>query len=220
MKQFRLVIFDWDGTIMDSVPKIVNCLRGTAAMHNVPVPSSWQVKNVIGMSLAKAVAVLFPEHTELHPVLMSGYKQQYRELDNTETPLFTGVENTLKQLKANGILLAIATGKGRDGLERLMTSSQLKRYFNVTRCADDANSKPAPDMLEQILAYCHIKPEEAVMIGDSQLDMAMAEAAGVARIGVSFGAHSAAQLNTFAPLAVVDSYAELNAVLGLTELVE
>ncbi|MBD56867.1 HAD family hydrolase [uncultured Pseudoalteromonas sp.] len=213
MNKFKLVIFDWDGTVMDSVPKIVNCLRNTARELGIDIPSEQQAKYVIGLSLAKAAEVLFPAHAHLNDELVAGYKAQYRELDVTPTPLFADVETVLKQLSEAGMQLAVATGKGREGIDRLLNESGLGQYFVNVKCSDDAKSKPSPDMLEQILHEQGIAKRDAVMIGDSQLDMAMANAAGIACIGVSFGAHSPAQLQKHTPLCVVDSYQQLLQVL-------
>ena len=213
MNKFKLVIFDWDGTVMDSVPKIVNCLRNTARELGIDIPSEQQAKDVIGLSLAKAAEVLFPAHAHLNDELVAGYKAQYRELDVTPTPLFADVETVLKRLSEAGMQLAVATGKGREGIDRLLNESGLGQYFVNVKCSDDAKSKPSPDMLEQILHEQGIAKRDAVMIGDSQLDMAMANAAGIACIGVSFGAHSPAQLQKHTPLCVVDSYQQLLQVL-------
>ena len=213
MNKFKLVIFDWDVTVMDSVPKIVNCLRNTARELGIDIPSEQQAKYVIGLSLAKAAEVLFPAHAHLNDELVAGYKAQYRELDVTPTPLFADVETVLKQLSEAGMQLAVATGKGREGIDRLLNESGLGQYFVNVKCSDDAKSKPSPDMLEQILHEQGIAKRDAVMIGDSQLDMAMANAAGIACIGVSFGAHSPAQLQKHTPLCVVDSYQQLLQVL-------
>ncbi len=213
MNKFKLVIFDWDGTVMDSVPKIVTCLQNTAKQLGIDIPTEQQAKDVIGLSLVKATEALFPAHLHLNDELVAGYKAQYRELDVTPTPLFADVETVLNQLSDAGMQLAVATGKGREGIDRLLKESGLSKYFVNVKCSDDAKSKPSPDMLEQILREQDIAKHDAVMIGDSQLDMAMANAAGIACIGVSFGAHSKAQLEQHTPLCVVDSYQQLLHVL-------
>jgi len=213
MNKFKLVIFDWDGTVMDSVPKIVTCLQNTAKQLGIDIPTEQQAKDVIGLSLVKATEALFPAHLHLNDELVAGYKAQYRELDVTPTPLFADVETVLNQLSDAGMQLAVATGKGREGIDRLLKESDLGKYFVNIKCSDDAKTKPSPDMLEQILREQDIAKHDAVMIGDSQLDMAMANAAGIACIGVSFGAHSKAQLEQHTPLCVVDSYQQLLHVL-------
>jgi phosphoglycolate phosphatase len=212
LKKYKLVIFDWDGTVMDSISKIVNCIRHSALALNIEPPSDTAIKNIIGMSLELAIEVLFPDDVAQHPALVNGYKQQYR-VDTTATPVFDNVENVLSALKAQGVILAIATGKGRAGLMRLLEQTQLGHYFSATRTSDEARSKPSPDMLEQLLAELAINADEALMIGDTKIDMAMAQAANIDRVGVTMGVHSAAQLSEFSPVATVDNYQQLQRIL-------
>lgn len=132
IKKYKLVIFDWDGTVMDSVTKIVNCIRSSAESLNLVAPSDEAIKNIIGMSLEKAIDVLFPDNVAQHQALIKGYKRQY-SVDTTPTPVFANVVSVLNALKEQGIVLAVATGKGRDGLERLLDQSQLRHFFSATR---------------------------------------------------------------------------------------
>ena len=212
IKKYKLVIFDWDGTVMDSVTKIVNCIRSSAESLNLVPPSDEAIKNIIGMSLEKAIDVLFPDNVAQHQALISGYKYQY-SVDTTPTPVFANVVSVLNALKEQGIVLAVATGKGRGGLERLLDQSQLRHFFSATRTSDDAQSKPSPDMLYQLLEELGISAQDAVMIGDTQIDMTMAKAAGMDRIGVTMGVHNAQQLNKLSPVATVDNYLQLQQVL-------
>ncbi|ATC86926.1 HAD-IA family hydrolase [Pseudoalteromonas arctica] len=212
IKKYKLVIFDWDGTIMDSVTKIVNCIRSSAESLNLVSPSDEAIKNIIGMSLEKAIDVLFPDNVAQHQALISGYKYQY-SVDTTPTPVFANVVSVLNALKEQGIVLAVATGKGRGGLERLLEKSQLRHFFSATRTSDEAQSKPSPDMLYQLLEELGISAQDAVMIGDTQIDMTMAKAAGMDRIGVTMGVHNAQQLNELSPVATVDNYLQLQQVL-------
>ncbi len=212
IKKYKLVIFDWDGTVMDSVTKIVNCIRSSAESLNLVSPSDLAIKNIIGMSLEKAIDVLFPNNVAQHQALISGYKYQY-SVDTTPTPIFANVVSVLAALKEQGIVLAVATGKGRGGLERLLEQSQLRHFFSATRTSDEAQSKPSPDMLYQLLEELGISAQDAVMIGDTQIDMTMAKAAGMDRIGVTMGVHNAQQLNKLSPVATVDSYLQLQQVL-------
>ena len=212
IKKYKLVIFDWDGTVMDSVTKIVNCIRSSAESLNLVPPSDEAIKNIIGMSLEKAIDVLFPDNVAQHQALISGYKYQY-SVDTTPTPVFANVVSVLNALKEQGIVLAVATGKGRGGLERLLEQSQLRHFFSATRTSDEAQSKPSPDMLYQLLEELGITAQDAVMIGDTQIDMTMAKAAGMDRIGVTMGVHNAQQLNKLSPVATVDNYLQLQQVL-------
>ena len=221
MKAYKLVRFDWDGTVMDSVPKIVNCMHQSALACGVTPPSDEAIKNIIGLSLECAVATLFPEQQGLPTKLIAGYKHQYKHLDVTPTPLFANVEHTLAALQSQGTLLAVATGKSRAGLERLLDETKLRKYFVATRTSDDALSKPAPDMLLQLLAELNISHQDALMIGDTKIDMAMAKAANIDRLGVTMGVHNALQLSEYAPIATVDCYLQLQArLVNAAELVD
>ncbi|WP_345889737.1 HAD-IA family hydrolase [Pseudoalteromonas arctica] len=212
IKKYKLVIFDWDGTVMDSVTKIVNCIRSSAESLNLVPPSDEAIKNIIGMSLEKAIDVLFPDNVAQHQALIKGYKHQY-SVDTTPTPVFDNVVSVLGALKEQSTVLAVATGKGRGGLESLLDQSQLRHFFSATRTSDDALSKPSPDMLYQLLEELGIRAQDAVMIGDTQIDMTMAKAAGMDRIGVTMGVHNAQQLNKLSPVATVDNYLQLQQVL-------
>ncbi|WP_325042613.1 HAD-IA family hydrolase [Pseudoalteromonas sp. T1lg88] len=208
----ELLIFDWDGTIMDSVPKIVATLQSAARALSVPEPDPVSAKNIIGLSLDTTVATLFPEHSEFHQALEEQYKHHYLAVDTTPTPLFDDVESTLTALKNKGYALAVATGKSRKGLDRLMGETGLTHFFDITRTACEAQSKPHPQMLEQILAFYQLSPQQAVMIGDTQIDMQLAANAGVDSIGVTFGVHAKEELEIFNPKATVNSYRELLAL--------
>lgn len=210
----QLVIFDWDGTLMDSVDRIVSAMQEAAKLTGLPVPTVEQVKAIIGLSLDPVFDRLFPGITQTQrQSVFEHYRDQYVQHDLTPTPLFSGAKELLFELKQQGVLLAVATGKARKGLERLFDETGLRAYFQTSRCADEAKSKPSPEMLEQILAELQVPVENAVMVGDSIHDMKMAQALGMKRIAVSFGAHSASELSAFAPLAVIDSLPEVLEVL-------
>jgi len=207
--KYKLVIFDWDGTVMDSIARIVSSLQASARVCSVPVPTIEQAKNVIGLSLPVVMDKLFPEHKALHQKLIDNYKDQYINKDSTDTPLFEGVETLLKRLQSSGYQLAIATGKGRQGLDRLLSLTGLTDYFIFTQSADEAESKPTPQMLSQILTYTQLTQKDAVMIGDSKLDLEMAQAIGMDRIGVTFGVSNRDELSNYDPVAIVDSFSDL-----------
>ena len=214
--RYKLVIFDWDGTLMDSVPKIVNVLKLAAKQCGAAIPSEDDAKSIIGLSLPTAVAKLFPNDENKRIALVQAYKALYKEDDNTPTPLFTGANELLDALSAIKVQLAVATGKSRKGLNRLMAETSTVDYFVTTKTADEAQSKPSPDMLNQILAMTGVAAEDAIMIGDSLLDIEMAKQAGVAAVGLTHGAATRAMLEQTQALAVLDSLTELNTFL-LTE---
>ncbi|MCF2950401.1 HAD-IA family hydrolase [Paraglaciecola aquimarina] len=208
--KYKVIIFDWDGTLMDSVGKIVECIQDSARHLGLPVPTSNEAKQVIGLSLVQAMQQLFalPDIKSAEKVA-DQYKyfsvRHYQE----SSPLFDGVVELLTRLKSKGYKLAVATGKGRKGLNQGWQHSNTKQFFDSSRCADDAQSKPSPDMLQQILAELNIEPHQALMVGDTSYDMAMAESIGMDRVGVSFGVHDKQTLNQHAPIAIIDSIGDL-----------
>lgn len=142
-KNYKLVIFDWDGTVMDSISKIVNCIRHSALALNIEPPSDTEIKNIIGLSLEHAIKVLFPSYPEHHQALVAGYKHQY-SIDTTATPVFDDVSTVLSALKQHRMILAIATGKGRGGLERLLEQSQLRKFLVQALPVVRPNLNPLP----------------------------------------------------------------------------
>lgn len=214
MSEVKLVIFDWDGTVMDSVGRIVSSMRAAAVHVGVAVPSVAEVKQIIGLSIDPALAILFPQTDPLQrQQLFEYYRDQYVLHDTTPTPLFEGAEALLQQLANQNVLLAVATGKARKGLDRIFAETGLSPYFATSRCADEAQSKPHPDMLKQIIAELGVSADEAVMVGDTSHDLKMAQAIAMPRVGVSHGAHDAAVLRQYQPLAVIDRLPDLPAVL-------
>jgi phosphoglycolate phosphatase len=214
MANYKLVIFDWDGTLMDSVGRIVSSMQAAASFCQLNIPTATEVKEIIGLSLPIALERLFPSGTEDEFLLMlEQYKYQYVEGDNTPTPLFDNALTLLSALKVDNKLLAVATGKGRQGLQRVFTDTDTEHFFNASRCGGEALSKPDPQMILSLLEELNILPEHAVMIGDTSHDMAMAQAAGVDRIGITLGVHDRAVLNRYQPKAIVDSLSELQQLL-------
>jgi phosphoglycolate phosphatase len=211
----KYVIFDWDGTLMDSVGRIVKCMQLIAKELSLTVPSSDDVKGIIGISLYPGIKQLFPSATdEMVEKLFDGYKSHYLKLDETPSPMFDGVDTMLSRLCEQGHELAVATGKARRGLVRAWNHHQgFADYFVASRCADETESKPHPDMLNQLLNERQFSIREAVMVGDSVHDLNMAKSIGMDCIGVSFGAASKESLQALEPLAVVDSIAELDSFL-------
>ncbi|HCM48463.1 MAG TPA: HAD family hydrolase [Colwellia sp.] len=214
MTEYKLVIFDWDGTLMDSIARIVSSMQAAAHHCQLTIPTVNSVKNTIGLSLPKVLDILFPGASKTDiTALLEQYKFQYVEGNSTPAPLFEHALLLLKALTDNDKLLAVATGKGREGLQRVFSASQTEHFFHASRCADEARSKPDPQMLLSLLAELSIAPEQAVMIGDTSYDMQMAQASGIDRIGITLGVHGREILNKFQPIAIVDSLAELQQIL-------
>lgn len=214
MQDIRLAIFDWDGTLMDSVGRIVACVQGAASDCELAVPAPAQIRQIIGLSLDVAMSRLFGCGDDERQITALTDRYRYHYLhDVTPSPLFVGAEALLRGWHAQGLLLAVATGKSRRGLDRVLDETGLRPLFITCRGADEARSKPDPLMLEQILAELGLLPRQAVMIGDSVHDMAMAEAIAMPRIGVSWGVDNRDTLSRHRPSAVVDTMAALQQLL-------
>ena len=209
-----LVIFDWDGTLCDSTGRIVESMQQAAQDQSAPVPTVEAVRDVIGLGLPEAMAALFPslesgsrDRVELR------YRECYLERDRTPSPLYPGARETLDGLRAAGCQLAVATGKGRAGLDRLLAGHGLSEFFDATRCADETRSKPDPLMVNELLQDLQRAPQESIVVGDSEYDLMMARAAGVSSVGVSFGVHSPERLQRHEPLAIIDELLELSSIV-------
>lgn len=208
-KRFELIVFDWDGTLMDSAAAIVRAIQASAADLGLPVPSDARARHVIGLGLNDALHYAVPELAESdYPQMVERYRHHYLSGDHQLT-LFDGTVELIAALRERGHLLAVATGKSRKGLERALSFSGLGEYFHATRCADECFSKPHPAMLEELMDELGVAQASCLMIGDTTHDLQMAKNAGVEGLAVSFGAHPVEQLQAEAPLACVHSPAEL-----------
>lgn len=208
--RYRLVVFDWDGTLMDSTDKIVNCFRSAARDTDLPVPSPEAARRIIGLGLGEALAELFPEAGEADLERVSrSYREHFLERDRTGTDLFPGVAEGLERLRSESFLLAVATGKARRGLDRVLSETRVAGVFAATRCVDEAASKPHPRMLLDILAQTGTDAGEALMVGDTTFDLQMAAAAGMDALAVSYGAHPVAPLLAENPRACVDDFSQV-----------
>ncbi|RCU52653.1 HAD family hydrolase [Corallincola holothuriorum] len=210
--KFDLIVFDWDGTLMDSTARIVSSLQKASALSGLPVPSDEAAAGIIGLSLDQAFTELFRPASitaQQRDELMDHYRQQF-VVDNPQPmPMFAGSSALLALLQRNQKQLAVATGKSRKGLDRVLEETGVGQYFHATICADEAESKPHPDMLHRLMAIFNVKPEKTLMIGDTDYDLQMAENAGAKSIGVTYGAQPKERLLPFSSLALVDSVAEL-----------
>jgi phosphoglycolate phosphatase len=208
--KYKAIVFDWDGTLMDSIGKIVETIQTSAKHMGLTIPNYDQAKDVIGISLLPALQKLFKIDDEKAAMdLFHSYKAHFRDHTQISSPLFNGAIELLEKLKQQGYILAIATGKARQGLEHNLQHSNTQHFFSVSRTADDAQSKPSPDMLQQILAELNLSADQVLMVGDTTYVMAMAVAINMDRLGVSFGVHNADALQRYQPLAVIDALDEL-----------
>jgi phosphoglycolate phosphatase len=209
-KQFDLLVFDWDGTLMDSAAAISASLRDACADLELPIPSEERARYVIGLGLTDALKYLLPDLPAAgYPALLERYRYHFQRQDR-DTTLFAGASETLHTLHEAGFLLAVATGKSRRGLDRALQATGLNGVFHATRCADEGFSKPHPGMLLWLLDELNVTRERAVMIGDTSHDMEMAVAAEIARVGVAYGAHPRENLLKHDPVFCFDHFTELS----------
>lgn len=207
---YQLIIFDWDGTLMDSQARIVNCLRKAAMEAGMDNRPDDFYSNVIGLGLREAIQQMFPRLESAQVEAMADrYRHHYLHHDTTPSELFPGAAAMLNQLEDAGYLLAIATGKGREGLNQSLQASGLQGRFHITRCASETRSKPHPQMLEEILDYTGLYPDKALMIGDTEYDMLMAANIGMDRLGVSYGVHPVERLQQHRPVGMLHRVSEL-----------
>ncbi|MVW71914.1 HAD family hydrolase [Bordetella sp. 15P40C-2] len=204
MSSYSLVVFDWDGTLMDSTHGIVSAIQGACRDLELPVPSTSEASWVIGLSLESALRRAVPQLTQaMLPRFLERYRTHYL-LRDPDLQLFDGIEPLLGELAAKNVRLAVATGKSRVGLNRVLAATGLRNVFDATRTADETFSKPHPAMLQELMAELDVEPEHVIMVGDTSHDLNMATNAGVHGLGVTYGAHSPKELLECVPQAVVD----------------
>ncbi|MBL4766956.1 MAG: HAD-IA family hydrolase [Rhodobacteraceae bacterium] len=218
-KPLRLIIFDVDGTLVDSQTSILTAMQGAFGQINLPAPSREEVLSIVGLSLDNAMARLAPDLSEAtRQTLVAAYKDTYhaRSLQTGSaklSPLYPGAREMLDKLAAiPEYLLGVATGKSQRGLDALIADHGLERMFITRQVADHHPSKPHPSMIETAMSEAGVDRTNTVMIGDTSFDMDMAQAAGVTGIGVSWGYHPVAALGSAAQ--VIDTFAELPQVLN------
>ncbi|MEE8056447.1 MAG: HAD-IIIA family hydrolase [Pseudomonadales bacterium] len=205
-----LFIFDWDGTLLDSTAKIVRAMQSAIAKHNMPARSDEEAKGIIGLGLPEAVMQLYPGiSAQMLIKLRDSYAQFFIDADQTPCNFYPHVQNVLAELRAQGHLLAVATGKSRRGLNRVFNNLNRQDFFDASRCADETASKPNPLMLNQLLDELDCDVSQAVMVGDTAFDLEMASNAGMKSIAVSYGAHSEERLLKHKPVLYMDSFNEL-----------
>jgi phosphoglycolate phosphatase len=209
-QRFDLIVFDWDGTLFDSTALIVRAIQDACADVGVPVPGAQDAAYVIGLGLRDALRHVAPGLAEdRYPELGQRYRHHYVARQD-ELSLFEGTLEMLHALKARRHWLAVATGKGRRGLDDALAHAQLKDMFDGTRTADETASKPDPRMLNELMREFGAEPERTLMIGDTTHDLLLARNAGTPSVGVSFGAHHHVTFAEFGPLHVAHSTRDLH----------
>ena len=209
-RQFDLVVFDWDGTLFDSTALIARCIQSACVDVGEPRPTDAQASYVIGLGLIEALQHAAPGlPRERYPELGARYRYHYLARQH-EVVFFDGTVGMLEALKARGHLLAVATGKSRRGLDDALNTSALRGLFDATRTADETASKPDPLMLHELMDELQVPPDRTLMIGDTTHDLQLALNAGVASIGVSYGAHEHGAFEPFRTRHIAHSTAELH----------
>lgn len=199
-----LIIFDWDGTLMDSIGLIVDAMHVAGEAHGFQTTDK-AVQDIIGLSLMNGIEILYPQANDTQKLAIQQSYADYYIANSHSTPLFAPIEGMLQTLQAQGKSLAVATGKKRIGLNRVLDASNSHHYFVMTRCADESGSKPDPQMLSDILDYTEQQIANAVFIGDSIYDIQMANSLGMTSIAVNYGTASSSELAAQQPTYQVDT---------------
>ncbi|MEO1920068.1 MAG: HAD-IA family hydrolase [Paracoccaceae bacterium] len=220
MNNLSLVVFDMDGTLIDSQDVIIEAMRRAFIRMDRPAPTDGQTRGIIGLSLQQAVATIAPDMTHAEAVAGAEfYRQSFIEMraemgGDGATPMYPGARAALNRLHSqDNILMGVATGKARRGLDHAYESHGIGHYFVTHQTADEHPSKPHPSMLHQTLLDTGVEVQRAVMVGDTEFDMAMGKAAGFATVGVSWGYHSQERLSAAKPDAIIDSFDDLDEAL-------
>ena len=205
----KLIVFDWDGTLVDSEQRIVTAMRDAIRDVGLPALPTNTLKNVIGLGLGIAIATLLPDygHDE-HQLVADAYRHHFLAADQRAVS-FPDAGDVLRALTEREYLLAVATGKSRHGLDRDLEETGFKTLFHATRCADETHSKPNPQMLFDVMDRLGVEAGETLMIGDTEYDLQMASNAGAASVGVSYGVHEPERLLGHNPLIILDRLGDL-----------
>lgn len=210
----RLIIFDWDGTLMDSADRIISSLQAASQDIGLTPPDSEAIRAIIGLSFCQALPMLFPEEpSEAHQEIRQRYRDHFFNLCPTPMALFPETRSLLKSLLDANFLLAVATGKSRVGLNHVLVTTKTEHLFHTTRCADETRSKPHPQMLLEILAELDVPPKDAIMVGDSTFDLEMAARASIDSIAVTHGVHVEEELALHDPVLILEDLKNLLAYL-------
>ncbi|MDF1629552.1 MAG: HAD-IA family hydrolase [Alcanivoracaceae bacterium] len=217
MKQ--LVIFDWDGTLMDSTGRIVECLCLAADDTGLPTLAADHARSIIGLGLPEAIRTLYPGiDSDDAEQMRQHYARHFIAAEEVPSRLFPGVRELLDELSDSGVTMAVATGKSRKGLDRVWRGSDLGGYFAASRCADESRSKPHPAMVNELLAQLGKAPHQALVVGDTSFDLQMASNAGVESVAMSWGAHPRELLAQYSPRMVLDDIRGILPLLKMSEM--
>ncbi len=216
MKDFDLIVWDWDGTLADSTGMIARAVVKAAEQAGLPPLDPMKATSIIGLGLRESIYSLFGDLPEEQAQAVAKYYNANYHAEEHAIPLFEGAKETIAELNRRGAKLAVATGKGRRGLNFALQHSGMVNFFHATRTVDECFSKPHPQMLEELMDMLMIEPERTLMIGDTSFDMQMAQNAGVQAVAVTYGAHTHERLLSYNPVQVFHRFNELrNWLLGL-----
>jgi phosphoglycolate phosphatase len=208
-KRYDLIVFDWDGTVMDSTAVIAGSIQAACRDLDLTVPDDETARHVIGLGLLQALRHAVPDAPEaMYEPLVARYRYHFLAQDGA-IPLFEGARETIQELHSAGYWLGVATGKNRNGLERALVSTDMKPYFHATRTAEQTVSKPDPTMLFELMDELGVSAERTLMIGDTTHDVQLAQNAKVDVVAMGHGAHPPGQLLNLNPLALLDDFAQL-----------
>ena len=212
-KQFDLIVWDWDGTLANSTGMITDAIVQAASQVGLPALDPTAASNIIGLGLRESIHALFGDiPAEKAQALARQYTANYYA-GEAEIPLFTGAKATIIELHRRGYKLAVATGKGRRGLNLALEHCGLSPYFHATKTVDECFSKPHPQMLDELMDELVVRPERTLMIGDTSYDLQMAQNAGVPALAVTFGAQSREQLLRYKPIQIFNQFSDLSSWL-------
>ena len=207
----KLIVFDWDGTLMDSAAHIVACLQNAISELNLGPKTDDELKNIIGLGLREALFALYPQASDEELTsLTSRYREHFFDQSAAPCELFDGARELVEELEAKNYFLAVATGKGRNGLDKVLNETGMGKYFPITRCADESHSKPHPQMMLDLIDYYGVNAKEAIMVGDSEYDLLMANNAKAHSVAVTYGVHEKQRLLDCKPLTCLDSMNDLH----------
>ncbi|MFT7413460.1 MAG: phosphoglycolate phosphatase [Methylophagaceae bacterium] len=203
MSQYDLIVFDWDGTLMDSTGHIVTCMQQAITLLDLAPLDDSAISHIIGLGLKEAAYALYPDAS---PTTISLLADAYSDIwlkNPVDIPLFANAHNLIQSLNEQHYFLGVATGKSRRGLDKVLVSSQLGPLFHATRCAGECHSKPHPQMLEELITYFGVDANKTLMIGDTEYDLQMAHNAGADSLGITHGAHGIDTLQACSPKGIV-----------------
>ena len=217
MNAKRLVIFDWDGTMLDSISHIAYCLADTVKAYQGVVPEESAIRELVGLGAMQVTSILCPDlPLEKKEQLIADYRKLFTQTANQSCQLFPGAQQLLLDLKNQGYKLAIATGKGRTALENNLRGLGLQYYFDATRTAGETEDKPSPSMVFEILQELGCSAAESILLGDTCYDIDMANNAKIDAVAVTYGAHPVCRLKKSKPFALIDNLSQFYPIIGLT----